>query len=165
MHEVYQRGRCCYGSPRIHRALRRTGPDQPKEGRRLMQEEGSSGRHRRRFKHTTDSNHGFPLPRISWPGTSPLPGRQPALGWRHHRIAHPEGQALPGGDPRPVLALPRRLGAQRGERPAPHDSSALDMAIRRRCPGDGLLHHSDRGSTYASEDYQASWRSTGSPAA
>src|SRR5207253_142206 len=31
---------------------------------------------------------------------------------------------------------------------------ALDMALRRRCPGAGLLHHSDRGSTYASEDYQ-----------
>jgi transposase InsO family protein len=31
---------------------------------------------------------------------------------------------------------------------------ALDMAIRRRCPDAGLLHHSDQGSTYASEDYQ-----------
>jgi transposase InsO family protein len=26
--------------------------------------------------------------------------------------------------------------------------------LTRRCPGAGLLHHSDRGSTYASEDYQ-----------
>ena len=31
---------------------------------------------------------------------------------------------------------------------------ALDMALRRRCPSPGLLHHSDQGSTYASEDYQ-----------
>jgi transposase InsO family protein len=31
---------------------------------------------------------------------------------------------------------------------------ALDAAIRRRCPGAGLLHHSDQGSTYASDDYQ-----------
>ena len=31
---------------------------------------------------------------------------------------------------------------------------ALDMAIRRRCPDAALLHHSDQGSTYASEDYQ-----------
>ncbi len=31
---------------------------------------------------------------------------------------------------------------------------ALDMAIRRRSPDAGLLHHSDQGSTYASEDYQ-----------
>ncbi len=28
------------------------------------------------------------------------------------------------------------------------------MAVKRRCPGIGLLHHSDQGSTYASEDYQ-----------
>jgi transposase InsO family protein len=32
---------------------------------------------------------------------------------------------------------------------------ALEMALTRRCPGAGLLHHSDQGCTYASEDYQA----------
>jgi transposase InsO family protein len=32
---------------------------------------------------------------------------------------------------------------------------ALEMALRRRGPPVGLLHHSDQGSTYASEDYQA----------
>ena len=31
---------------------------------------------------------------------------------------------------------------------------ALDMALKRRCPEPGLLHHSDQGCTYASEDYQ-----------
>jgi putative transposase len=31
---------------------------------------------------------------------------------------------------------------------------ALMMAVKRRCPDAGLLHHSDRGSPYASEDYQ-----------
>ncbi len=30
----------------------------------------------------------------------------------------------------------------------------LEMTIKRRCPEVGLLHHSDQGSTYASEDYQ-----------
>jgi len=29
------------------------------------------------------------------------------------------------------------------------------MALKRRCPEIGLLHHSDRGSTYASADYQS----------
>ena len=33
-------------------------------------------------------------------------------------------------------------------------SSALQMAIRRRHPQPGLLHHSDRGSQYASDGYQ-----------
>src|ERR1019366_5713184 len=32
-------------------------------------------------------------------------------------------------------------------------SDALKMAIARRCPEEGLLHHSDRGVQYASEDY------------
>jgi putative transposase len=32
--------------------------------------------------------------------------------------------------------------------------SALERAIKRRCPDAGLLHHSDRGCTYASEDYR-----------
>jgi transposase InsO family protein len=32
---------------------------------------------------------------------------------------------------------------------------ALEMALKRRGPDAGLLHHSDRGCTYASEDYQA----------
>jgi len=31
---------------------------------------------------------------------------------------------------------------------------ALDMAVRRRLPGDGLVAHSDRGSQYASDHYQ-----------
>jgi transposase InsO family protein len=31
---------------------------------------------------------------------------------------------------------------------------ALDMALKRRCPEAGLLHRSDQGSRYASEDYQ-----------
>jgi len=31
---------------------------------------------------------------------------------------------------------------------------ALDNAIKRRCPEAGLLHHTDQGSPYASEDYQ-----------
>jgi transposase InsO family protein len=32
--------------------------------------------------------------------------------------------------------------------------TALDMAVGRRRPGPGLVHHSDRGSQYACGDYQ-----------
>jgi len=32
---------------------------------------------------------------------------------------------------------------------------ALEMALKRRCPDAGLLHHSDQGCTYASEDCRA----------
>jgi len=34
-------------------------------------------------------------------------------------------------------------------------TQALQMALTRRRPQAGLLHHSDRGSTYTSESYQA----------
>lgn len=34
-------------------------------------------------------------------------------------------------------------------------TQALQMALHTRQPGAGLLHHSDRGSQYASHDYQA----------
>ncbi|HEY4243204.1 MAG TPA: DDE-type integrase/transposase/recombinase [Kofleriaceae bacterium] len=39
--------------------------------------------------------------------------------------------------------------------------ATLDAAIRRRSPGAGLLHHSDQGRTYASEDYQEILRAHG----
>ena len=38
---------------------------------------------------------------------------------------------------------------------------ALEMAIKRGCPDPELLHHSDQGCTYGSEDYRASARTAG----
>ena len=38
---------------------------------------------------------------------------------------------------------------------------ALHMAIARRRPQAGLLHHTDRGSTYTSESYQSILRQEG----
>ena len=38
---------------------------------------------------------------------------------------------------------------------------ALEMAVQRRCPEPGLLHHSDRGCTYTCEDYQTYLASRG----
>jgi transposase InsO family protein len=39
--------------------------------------------------------------------------------------------------------------------------AALDMALGRRQPEVGLLHHSDRGAQYASHDYQARLKTAG----
>jgi transposase InsO family protein len=38
---------------------------------------------------------------------------------------------------------------------------ALNAAVARRRPGKGLLHHTDRGSTYTADDYQARLRQLG----
>ena len=62
--------------------------------------------------------------------------------------------------PRDVCAHPTRpTPAPRLSSPQSHDDrhltiKALEMALKRRCPDFGLLHHSDQGCTYASEDYQ-----------
>jgi putative transposase len=62
VHEAYERGRRFYGSPRIHRALRKQGIRiSRKRVIRLMQEDGLFGRARRRFKCTTDSEHENPV--------------------------------------------------------------------------------------------------------
>jgi transposase InsO family protein len=38
---------------------------------------------------------------------------------------------------------------------------ALESAVKRRCPMQGLLHHSDRGGPYTSEDYQKTLEKNG----
>ena len=48
-----------------------------------------------------------------------------ALGRGHDRVRHRgERQAIPGRDPRPVLAIHSRLGRQSGQQPAPGDPGA-----------------------------------------
>src|SRR5690349_2248818 len=74
------------------------------------------------------------------------------MGWRHHGVRDwRQRQTVSGGDPRSLLAVHRRLGAVNDRHLA---LRALDMAVKRRCPDPGLLHHSDQGCTYASEDYR-----------
>ena len=40
-------------------------------------------------------------------------------------------------------------------------TAALHMALRRRRPAPGLIHHSDRGSQYCAKDYQTLLRKHG----
>ena len=74
---------------------------------------------------------------------------------RHH--VHPDGPgvALPGGGARPGELADRRLG---GGRPPPQRAGRSGVAQRPglevRRPGDGLVHHSDRGVQYACEGYR-----------
>jgi len=60
--EAHQLGRGYYGSPRVHRALKKRHVRvSRKRVVRLMQKEGLVGRKRRRFRCTTDSKHTLPV--------------------------------------------------------------------------------------------------------
>ena len=82
-------------------------------------------------------------------------GAQPALGRRHDRAAQSARAAASSSPPSSTCTR----GSSSAGRSAPSTTgtssfAALEMALRRRCPEAGLLHHSDQGSPYASEDYQ-----------
>ncbi len=79
----------------------------------------------------------------------------------HHRASHPQCETLSRRHRRPLRAIRRRLGAEHAQHDRHLTLKALEMALRRRCPGVGLMHHSDQGSPYASEDYQAMLESRG----
>lgn len=157
VHEAHARGpkgRRKYGSPRVHRALKKQGL---KVGRnrviRLMREEGLVGRPKRRFKHTTDSNHGKPVAEnlLQREFTAERPNQR----WVGDttELRTPQGKLYLAV----ILDLFSRFvvgWALSAVNDRHVTLKALDMALRRRCPEAGLLHHSDQGSTYVSEDYQ-----------
>jgi putative transposase len=143
-----------YGSPRIHAELVARGqPCCVNTVARLMRREGVAAKARRRFRITTDSNHGRPvaenvLDRRFVPAaanqawTADITYIATAEGWLY--LAAVED-----------LHSRRIIGWSMGPRA---DSrlvvDALEMALAGRRPGPGLVAHSDRGSQYASEHYQ-----------
>ena len=139
-----------YGSPRMVRELRARGfPASKARVERLMQENGIRARHKRRYKVTTDSKHSLPVaknlldrnftpsaPNQVW--TSDITYLWTDEGWLYLAI---------------VLDLFNREVIGWSLKPrmtADVVADALTMAWFRRRPAAGLMHHSDRGSQYAS---------------
>jgi len=154
--EAHELGRRYYGSPRVHRELAAQGVAvSRKRVVRLMQQEGLVGRPRRRYKHTTDSNHNQPIaPNILDQKFEAAAPNQRWVGDTTELIIGQSGAKLYLAA---ILDLFSRFivgWAVSAVNDRHLVLKALGMAIRRRCPGDGLLHHSDQGSPYASEDYQ-----------
>jgi transposase InsO family protein len=154
--EAHEVSRKTYGSPRIHAEL--AAKDEHvgrKRVVRLMQAEGIVGRMRRRYKLTTDSNHDQPV-------APNLLNREFEAEAPNQRWVGDTTELLVGdGGAKLYLAAILDLFSRfvvGWAVSAVNDRhlalKALEMALRRRCPGEGLLHHSDRGSPYASEDYQ-----------
>jgi transposase InsO family protein len=151
----FDESRKTYGSPRVLEDLREEGE---RVGRnrviRLMQQEGLRARVRKRFKCTTMSDHDQPVaanvldrnfeaeaPNQRWVGDTTEMLTTSGSKFFLAAIVDLYSRFCVGWA---VSAVNDRHLTMR----------ALEAAIRRRCPDAGLLHHSDQGSTYASEDYR-----------
>jgi transposase InsO family protein len=166
---VHAGHRGVYGSPRVHAALvakaKAGGGDGGGDGAtaavpcvntvaRVMREHGVRAKTKRPFvPRTTDGAHASPVAgnALARDFAAALPDTKWVADITYVWTA--EGWLYVAG----VLDLcSRRLV---GWSMADHMETslvagALGMAVARRCPGAGLLHHSDRGSQYASDAYQ-----------
>lgn len=145
-----------YGSPRIHRDLiEQHECISRKRVIRLMQQEGLKARARKRFKCTTMSNHDQPV-------AANLLDRQFTADAPNQRWVGDTTEFVIGESGKLYLAAILDLFSRfivGWAVSAVNDRhltiKALEMALKRRGPTAGLLHHSDQGCTYASEDYQS----------
>jgi putative transposase len=143
------------GSPRIHRDLvAQRERVSRKRVVRLMQEDGLQGRVRKRFKRTTMSDHDQPV-------AANLLDRQFTAAAPNQRWVGDTTEFVIGESGKLYLAAILDLFSRfivGWAVSAINDRhltiTALEMALKRRSPEAGLLHHSDRGCTYASEAYQ-----------
>ncbi len=152
--DAYDANRGVYGSPRIHAELKAQGIHcGRKRIVRLMQEKGISARRKKRKARTTNSNHSSPIaPNLL---ERDFEASAPNKKWVTDitYIATYEGWFYLAG----ILDTYSRklIGWAMGKQ---HDAElvreALHMALIRRQPGADLVHHSDRGSEYASTRYQ-----------
>jgi len=143
-----------YGSPRVQMELRDRGQ---RSGRkriaRLMRVQDLRARPKRRYRTTTDSRHGLPVcPNLlarrftvaqsntAW--VTDITYIWTPQGWLYLAVV--------------IDLFSRRVVgwsmSERIDRKLALD--ALRMALAQRRPQRGLIHHSDRGSQYASGDYQ-----------
>jgi transposase InsO family protein len=151
---IHGESRQRYGSPRVHAELRARGRGvSRKRVARLMRRRGLAARRRRRYRITTDSRHPFPVAAnvLARQFTAPAPD----AAWVTDITYIPTGEGWL------YLAVILDLYSRRIVGWAMSDRltrqlalDALGMALARRQPAPGLLHHSDRGSQYASGDYQ-----------
>ncbi|MEI8153889.1 MAG: IS3 family transposase [Hyphomicrobiales bacterium] len=155
IHTSFVESRRNYGSPRVHDDLIDL---QERVSRkrvvRLMQEAGLKARVRKRYKHTTMSEHDQPV-------AANLLDRQFKADAPNQRWVGDTTECVIGTSSKLYLAVILDLFSRfvvGWAVSAVNDRhltiKALEMALKRRCPGSGLLHHSDQGCTYASEDYQ-----------
>ncbi len=148
---AFHANRQVYGSPRIHAELQAQGIRcGQKRVARLMQAQGLAVRHARSRRIVIQRDGQPPICCI----VISVRSSRTASGWPIPRIWTAEGWLYLAV----VLDLFSRLvvgWSMAAVQDATLVEQALRMAVARRKPAAGLLHHTDRGSTYTSESYQA----------
>ncbi|WP_404418843.1 IS3 family transposase [Marinospirillum sp.] len=143
-----------YGSRRMQRALNALGyPVSRSKARKLMREAGVQARQRRKYKATTNSNHGHPVfdnllkrkfdvPQPDQAYASDVTYIWTQEGWLYLAVVID-------------LCSRRVVGWSMSSRMKSRlVCDALQMALWQRQPQAGLIHHSDRGSQYASKAFR-----------
>jgi len=154
--DIFTESRETYGSYRIQAELAEQGLRcSRKRVARLMRQSNLTPKTVRLFRViTTDSNHNLPV--------APNRLNQEFTADRPDQIWLTDITYVPTAEGWLYLAVVLDLYSRRIVGWAMGDSlhrqlviEALQMALTARQPPPGLLHHSDRGSQYASDDYQA----------
>jgi putative transposase len=159
--QLHRQNHEAYGTERMWRALRREGEHCGRHRvRRLRREHDIQSRRRRRYLRTRAPYQRIPAApnRLAWPFTSPgadrvwvaditfIPTRQ---GWLYlAAILDVYSRRLVG------WAMSDRADQALA-------SHALAMALERRRPRPGAIHHSDQGIQYTSKRYQEQLRHAG----
>ena len=152
---VFEARRGIYGSPRVHQELRAEGVlVTRKTVASTMREEGLVARTKQRFHPTTDSRHDDPI--------APNLLEREFSREAKNEVWVTDVTAIWTAEGWLFLAVMLDLFSRRvvGWATSAHNDrflalSALRAAVAERRPPPGLIHHSDRGSPYASADYRA----------
>jgi transposase InsO family protein len=150
-----------YGSPRMAAELKARGHACSENMvAALMKTHGIRAKAARRVVRTTDSRHRLPVaanvlarafdpggPNVAW--SADITYIPTAEGWLYLAVVEDLFSRRIVGWAMDATMTSRLV------------VDALEMAIRRRLPGEGLVAHSDRGSQYASEHYQEVLRGHG----
>jgi transposase InsO family protein len=151
---IHQQSRQTYGSPRVWVDLKRKGvPCSLNRVARLMQVNQIAARRKKKYMVTTDSRHGLAVAenKLNQQFEATKPNEKWVTDMTY--VWSKEGWLY--------LAVVLDLYSRKVVGWAMDDNmetglviKALKMALLDRKPPQGLLHHSDRGSQYASNDYQ-----------
>ncbi len=161
LRQLHHESRQTYGSPRMWRVLVARGRVVGRHRvARLMRHDGLRAKTVTKWRATTQSSHSFPVaanqlnrqftvaaPNQVWAGD--LTYIWTMEGWLYLAVLLDlYSRAVVG------WAMGARLTGDLTQQ-------ALQMALQRRQPNPGLLHHSDRGSQYATTAYQQQLRAAG----